>query len=85
MYRLLAWCFLCLCLHYVPMAHAQSADAPIQQLLQAQGDAVAKAKRKTVGPAIDALIGSGLPEVQTVLERWQSKEMLVSKETGLYV
>ena len=57
----------------------------LQALLQQQGDAVAKAKRKTFGPAIDALIESGLPEVQTVLERWQAKEMWYNKQSGLYV
>ena len=85
MFRVFVWCLVCLCIQYAPMAQAQVADAPIQQLMQAQGDAIAKAKRKTVGPAIDALIASGLPEVRSVLERWQAKEMWFSKETGLYV
>ncbi len=85
MNRLLFRVLMCLSLCYAPVVQAQQGDAPIQQLLQAQGDAVAKAKRKTVGPAIEALIASGLPEVQGVLERWQAKEMWFSKETGLYV
>ena len=85
MQRFLTACLACLTLAYAHLAEAQVADAPIQILLQEQGDAVAKAKRKTVGPAVDALVASGLPEVQTVLERWQAKEMWFNKETGLYI
>ncbi len=64
---------------------AQNAEAPIQQLLQAHGEIIAKSSRKTIGPAIDALAASGLAEVQFVLERWQNKEMWRDKETGLFV
>ncbi|MEL7092302.1 MAG: urea ABC transporter permease subunit UrtB [Pseudomonadota bacterium] len=64
---------------------AQSTDAPIQQLLQSHGAIIQKSSRKTIGPAIDALAASGLPEAQTVLTRWQAKEMWFAKETGLFV
>ena len=64
---------------------AQTADAPIQLLLQEHGDLIAKSSRKTIGPAIDALASSELPEAQTVLEKWQAKEMWRDKETGLFV
>ncbi len=64
---------------------AQSVDAPIQQLLQTHGEIIAKSSRKSIGPAIDALAGSGLPEAQVVLQRWQDKEMWVGKDTGLFV
>lgn len=64
---------------------AQDAEAPIQQLLQAHGEIIAKSSRKTIGPAIDALAASGLDEAQVVLERWQAKEMWRDKESGLFV
>ncbi|MCV6592059.1 MAG: urea ABC transporter permease subunit UrtB, partial [Silicimonas sp.] len=64
---------------------AQDSAAPIQQLLQSQGEVIAKSSRKTIGPAIDALATSGLPQAQAVLERWQGKEMWRAKETGLFV
>ncbi|MEM1074392.1 MAG: urea ABC transporter permease subunit UrtB [Pseudomonadota bacterium] len=64
---------------------AQTADAPIQRLLQEHGEIIAKSSRKTIGPAIDALANSGLPAAQVVLERWQAKEMWRHKETGLFV
>ena len=66
-------------------ASAQKTDAPIQILLQEHGQIIAKSSRKTIGPAIDALAASGLPAAQTVLERWQAKDMWLSKESGLFV
>ena len=66
-------------------AFAQNADAPIQQVLQEHGEIIQKSSRRTIGPAIDALAASGLPAAQTVLERWQNKEMWFNEETGLFV
>ncbi len=79
--RALIWV---LCLPAAP-AWAQDADAPIQQLLQEHAKVIAKSSRKTIGPAIDALAASGLPEAKTVLERWQAKDMWYGKEDGLFV
>ena len=73
-----------LCLSALP-ALSQNAQAPIQQLLQEHGEIIAKSSRRTIGPAIDALAASGIPEAQEVLERWQNKEMWQNKETGLFV
>ncbi len=67
------------------LLQAQSAEAPVQQVLQTHADVIVKSSRKTIGPAIDALATSGLPEAQVVLERWQAKDMWVNKETGLFV
>ena len=64
---------------------AQDAQAPIQKLLEQHGDEIARSSRRNIGPAIDALARSGLPSAQTVLERWQSKEMWRNRETGLFV
>ncbi len=66
-------------------ALAQDAGAPVQQVLQEHREIIAKSSRKTIGPAIDALAASGLPEAQIVLERWQAKEMWLNEETGLFV
>lgn len=66
-------------------ATAQNADAPIQQIMQAHGDTIAKSSRRTIGPAIDALAASGLPAVQVLLERWQNKELYLNETTGLFV
>ena len=65
--------------------HAQDADAPIQQLLQEHSEIIQDSSRRTIGPAIDAIRDSGLPEAQLVLERWAAREMWLDEETGLFV
>jgi urea transport system permease protein len=82
MRRLLAFL---MCFTLALPAAAQNADAPIQQVLQAHADSVAKASRRTIQTAIDALTSSGLPAAQEVLERWQNKEMWQDETTGLFV
>lgn len=67
------------------LTQAQIVDAPVQRLLQTHAEIIVKSSRKSVGPAIDALAQSGLPEAQTVLARWQAKEMWVNKESRLFV
>ena len=74
-----------LCLTVATMAVAQDADAPVQVLLQKYGAEIQKSSRTTIGPAIDALAASGLADAQTVLERWQAKEMWFERETGIFV
>ena len=64
---------------------AQNANAPIQQLLQSHAKVIQKSSRKTIGPAIDALAGSGMAEAQQVLQRWQQKDMWFGKDDGLFV
>ena len=66
-------------------AFAQDAASPVQLVLQEHAELIAKSSRKTIGPAIDALTGSGLPEAQAVLEKWRAKEMWRGKDTGLFV
>ena len=77
--------FLVACLVSTTPVTAQQADAPIQQLLQTHSEILLKSSRRTIGPAVDALANSGLPEAQIVLERWQNKEMWVDEESGLFV
>ena len=67
------------------LLQAQAADAPVQQVLLSHAEVIQKSSRKTIGPAIDALAQSGLPEAQNVLERWQAKDLWFNKETGLFV
>ncbi|MEL6451191.1 MAG: urea ABC transporter permease subunit UrtB [Pseudomonadota bacterium] len=77
--------FLVLCVFCALPAAAQDAEAPIQQVMQAHAAELAKASRRTIQPAIDALTASGLPAAQTVMERWQNKEMWQDETTGLFV
>lgn len=56
----------------------------LQSLLQTHQKIVEKPSRKTVGPVIEALGASGLPEVPVFLERWQDKALYVRKVDGVF-
>ena len=68
------------------LAQEQETDAPrtIQDVLQENGEIIAKGSRRTIGPAIDAIAGSGLPMAQTVLERYQEKELWIRESDGRF-
>jgi urea transport system permease protein len=67
------------------MAQDQTRQAQtIQEVLQEHREAIEKSSRKTIGPAIDAIAASGLPSAQTVLQKWQSKDMWQRTEDGLF-
>ncbi len=74
--------FLAACLISPGLAQAQ--DAAIQPILQEHQALIVKSSRKTIGPAIDAVASSGLPQAQTVLEVWAAKNMWQRKEDGLF-
>lgn len=71
----------CLALFPGPLAAEESG---IQPVLQAHRALIEKASRRTVAKAIDAIVGSGLPQAQTVLESWQAKEMYQRQSDGLF-
>ncbi|SMX27393.1 High-affinity branched-chain amino acid transport system permease protein LivH [Pelagimonas phthalicica] len=56
----------------------------LQPLLQENQAQIAKPSRKKVGPVLDALVGSGLPQAQEFLEKWQGKEVYQRQEDGLF-
>ncbi|WP_040170265.1 urea ABC transporter permease subunit UrtB [Phaeobacter piscinae] len=58
--------------------------APLQQLLQSQSDLIAASSRRTIQPAIDAIAQSGLDGVQTLLQLWQGKKLVMRKSDGLF-
>ena len=62
----------------------QAQTGPVQDLLQAHRALIEKGSRKSIAPAIDAIAASGLPEAQTVLQTWQSKDMWQREEDGLF-
>ena len=64
------------------MATAQ--EGAIQPVLQEHQAVIAKSSRKTIGPAIDAIANSGLPQAQVVLETWAAKSMWMRKSDGLF-
>ncbi|MEM6623194.1 MAG: urea ABC transporter permease subunit UrtB [Pseudomonadota bacterium] len=86
MFRKLLLTFAGLCCLWAVGASAQS-SSPIQNLLQEQSALIEKSSRRTIGPAIDAIAQSGLPQAQAVLERWQAREMWLGRRgdfRGLY-
>ncbi|MGJ8595591.1 urea ABC transporter permease subunit UrtB [Sulfitobacter sp.] len=76
---LLALCFA------MSFGHWAAAQAPsVQDVLQSQRALVEKSSRRTIGPAIDALVASGLPQMQNVLEVWQDKQMWQRRADGMF-
>lgn len=73
---------LCFALSFGHLAMAQT--TPVQDVLQSQRALIEKSSRRSIGPAIDALVASGLPQMQTVFEVWQAKEMWQRKADGLF-
>ncbi len=56
-------------------ALAQTPQGPLQTILQANADQVAKPSRRTVGTLLDELVASGLPQVPGFLEQWAEKNV----------
>ena len=52
---------------------ASAQSGAVQMALQEQRELIEKSSRRTIGPAIEALAESGLPQMQNVLETWQAK------------
>ncbi|MEO1108765.1 MAG: urea ABC transporter permease subunit UrtB [Pseudomonadota bacterium] len=69
---------LCACL----TANAQ--ESGLQPILQEHQEIIAKSSRKTIGPAIDAIASSGLPQAQVMLETWAAKDVWMRKSDGLF-
>ncbi len=65
-----------------PFAYAQT--SAVQDVLQDQRALIEESSRRTIGDAIDALAGSGLPQVPRVLEAWQAKQMWQRAADGLF-
>ncbi|MCF1709229.1 urea ABC transporter permease subunit UrtB [Tabrizicola sp. J26] len=66
------------------MALAQDAPGPLQTILQTYREPIQKSSRTTVGPAIAALAGSGLPGAETVLQAWSDRSLWVRKTDGFF-
>jgi len=66
----------------VPVAVAQTPS--IQDLLLKHREIIEESSRRSIGPAIDALAGSGLPAARTVLENWRDKELWQRESDGRF-
>ena len=56
----------------------------VQDVLQTHRALIEKSSRRTIAPAINAIANSGLPQMQSVLEAWQSKNMWQRRADGLF-
>ncbi len=63
---------------------ARAQANPVLDVIQSQHSLIEKSSRRTIGPAIDAIANSGLPQMQAVLEAWQAKNMWQRGEDGLF-
>ncbi|WP_226554667.1 urea ABC transporter permease subunit UrtB [Celeribacter naphthalenivorans] len=63
---------------------AQAQDRTIQDVLQEHAEIISQSSRRTIGPAIDAIAGSGLPAAQDVLQAWQARDMWQRTSDGLF-
>ncbi|MCE8547039.1 urea ABC transporter permease subunit UrtB [Ruegeria pomeroyi] len=63
---------------------ASAQEAALQTILQEHRATIAESSRKTIGPAIDAIAASGLPQAQRMLETWAAKDMWMRKSDGLF-
>ena len=63
-------------------ALAQISD--IQAILQENRALIEESSRRSIEPAIAAIAESGLPSAQTVLQRWQAKELYQTPDDGLF-
>ncbi|SMR71033.1 amino acid/amide ABC transporter membrane protein 1, HAAT family [Aliiroseovarius halocynthiae] len=66
------------------LAQTDSPVGPIQTVLQNHKETILKSSRKTIGPAIDAVVASKLPQARSMLNVWQSKNMWHHKPSGLF-
>ena len=69
-----------LCLAAALPAGAQT----LQDLLQENRSDIERPSRRTIGPVIAEIAGSGLPGVQTFLEQWADRAIYQDEETGFF-
>lgn len=65
---------------WLALGAVQAQAGPVQDLLQEQGALIEESSRRTIGPAIEAIVDSGLERVQPVLQAWQDKALWIDAE-----
>ncbi len=76
--------FIALLLLVVLQSSAWAQTGPMQAILQDHREQIVRSSRTTIGPAIDAVATSGLPQAQAVLRAWQDKNMWHRLSDGLF-
>ncbi|MBO6782453.1 MAG: urea ABC transporter permease subunit UrtB, partial [Alphaproteobacteria bacterium] len=75
----LAILFMAAAILSAPGGAAAQAPASVDEIFETHADIIIKGSRRTIEPAIAAFRDSGLPDAQTVLEKWREKEIWVRK------
>ena len=57
----------------------------LSDILKTHESIIAKSSRKTISPAIDSLVESGLPSVEFMLTNWREKAIWQNKETKEFI
>ena len=57
----------------------------LSDILKTHEKIIAKSSRKTISPAIDSLVESGLPSVEFMLTNWREKAIWQNKETKEFI
>ena len=57
--------------------HSFAETKPIQDILQENRKLIIKSSRKTIEPAIEAIVTSGLPQAKKVLQTWKNKDLWI--------
>ncbi len=57
----------------------------LYDILKTHESIIAKSSRKTISPAIDSLVESGLPSVEFMLTNWREKAIWQNKETKEFI
>ena len=63
---------------------AQDALGPLQTVLQEHRALLEKSSRRTIGPAIVAIVDSGLDQAPPMLEAWRGRSLFQRKADGLF-
>ncbi|GAB5374499.1 MAG: urea ABC transporter permease subunit UrtB [Acuticoccus sp.] len=66
-------------------AQSEAPPTPVEQLLTDNAELIAKSSRRTIGPAIDALATSGLPDAADVLRLWRERELYLREADNRFV
>ncbi len=84
MKRLFLACLALICACQVSLAQTSPLMGPLQQILADNRALIEKSSRTTIGPVIDAIAASDLPQARGFLEAWQNKNVWQRKEDGLF-
>ena len=70
---------------WVICSEATLSAQSLSEIVSTHSQAIAKSSRKTIQPAIDALVASKLPNVEFMLVQWRAKALWLNKSTNAII